>query len=149
VETDAGDEPKTGTEAHLAIDGETAARPGSVGPRSAVFIRRHQKAIATALLIAILGYGAALRLQTVSAYFGPDTSHGADVRNYYIGTARSFLAGRGWNADLETNYIPPPLQAAFMVAVWTLAPGTDTTTESTASSRAREPLSKRACACRS
>jgi len=76
----------------------------------------HGRVFVWAGLALALAVGAVLRLDAVDSRYGPDSHQSSDVQRYYVGTADSFLAGRGWNPDLPSNFIPPPLQAAFIVA---------------------------------
>jgi len=74
------------------------------------------------VLAVILLVGCALRVRAVPRQFAPDACQQYDVYRYYVSTADAWLAGEGWVADYEWNYIPPPLQAVFVVAVRTLLP---------------------------
>jgi len=74
------------------------------------------------LLVVVAVVGAALRVDALASRYDDRVRIPGDVRKYYIGTADSYLRGDGWVPKLEYNYIPPPLQSAFMVAVWSVAP---------------------------
>lgn len=83
------------------------------------------RALQLALLSAILLVGAALRVSAIPSQFPSHACQQQDVYRYYVGTAEAWMAGQGWVPAYEWNYIPPPLQAAFVVAVRTLLPGAD------------------------
>ncbi len=45
------------------------------------------------------------------------------MHRYYVSPAESWLAGRGWVTDYEENFIPPPLQGVFVLAIEAALPG--------------------------
>lgn len=77
------------------------------------------------ILCAALLVGATLRIDAVSRASRPEAHAGGDVARYYVSTAESFLAGKGWTPNYEYNYIPPPLQAFFIALIQRAAPGGD------------------------
>jgi hypothetical protein len=80
------------------------------------------RVLQAALLGLALVVGTAMRWHAVPSKFGPHECQQADVYRYYVSTAESFLAGRGWATDYEWNFIPPPLQAAFIVVTRLVLP---------------------------
>ncbi|MFQ5415602.1 MAG: glycosyltransferase 87 family protein [Myxococcota bacterium] len=86
--------------------------------------KRTNAATAVALA-ACFSLGAALRLDAVPRFYGPEEIQRPDVYRYYASTAASALEGRGFTPALDSNFLPPPLQAAFLVAVGTVLPGAD------------------------
>jgi 4-amino-4-deoxy-L-arabinose transferase-like glycosyltransferase len=93
-------------------------------PRAAFGLGRREKIAAALVLLCVLA-GVAMRVAAVSSRYGAGEWAGGDVHRYYVSVARSFLEGRGWVTDYEWNFIPPPGQAAFLVAVWSVLPGDD------------------------
>lgn len=87
--------------------------------------RRRERWIVWFLLLTCIAAGALLRFRAVPSRFGPDRCADGDVYRYYVSVADSFLAGEGWETDYPWNFIPPPGQAAFLVAVRGLAPAAD------------------------
>jgi hypothetical protein len=81
--------------------------------------------LARVVLWVALLVGGLWRIDAVPRQYRPGEVQGADVYRYYVSTAENFLAGKGWTTDYEWNFIPPPLQAAFVVAVKAMWPGAD------------------------
>ena len=77
------------------------------------------------ILAVALFVGATLRVDDVPRRHAPDAYRSGDVRNYYVSTAESFLAGEGWTPSYRYNYIPPPLQSAYIVLVKKVFPSAD------------------------
>ena len=105
--------------------------PGELCP-DRITVRKRRKAahfsadrLALAVLTLTLIVGALLRLDAVSSSLPADKYAGSDVARYYVSTAESFMAGNGWLPAYEYNFIPPPLQAAFIVVVKSLAPNSN------------------------
>ena len=73
-------------------------------------------------LLALTALGAWLRLDASESRYGPDEYQQSDVHRYYVSPAESLLAGRGWVTDYGQNFIPPPLQGVFILAVKFLHP---------------------------
>jgi len=86
--------------------------------------RPHNRVALIILAVALLG-GAVLRFDAAPRLFSATTYAGGDVSRYYVSTAESFLAGEGWTPSYESNYIPPPLQSVFIVAMKLVFPGGD------------------------
>jgi 4-amino-4-deoxy-L-arabinose transferase-like glycosyltransferase len=80
------------------------------------------KALLLAVLALSLVVGATLRLQSATSRFAPDQCSPHDVTLYYVSTAESVLAGRGWVPAYKANYVPPPLQTVFVILIKTVAP---------------------------
>ena len=91
-----------------------------VGERTALL--RREDVVVVALLAVCIGVGAALRLGAVDDRLPPNRHAPGDVERYYVGTAESYLAGTGWVSRYRQNFIPPPLQAGFIVLVRKLVP---------------------------
>ena len=47
------------------------------------------------------------------------------MSRYYVSTAESLVAGRGFADGYEYNFIPPPMQALFLAGIKLLVPGAD------------------------
>jgi 4-amino-4-deoxy-L-arabinose transferase-like glycosyltransferase len=96
----------------------------SVGPaRSGHPTPRHGRGIAFGLVLASLLVGGVSRFRAAPSRFGPEDPEGTDAYRYYVSVATNFRDGRGWVTDYEWNFIPPPGQAAFILAVTELVPG--------------------------
>ncbi len=85
-------------------------------------ISRGDLLVAAALLL-VVGAGARTRADAGSALYGPDEHQPWDVHRYYVSPAESWLAGRGWVSDFRQNFIPAPLQGAFVALVKVAWPG--------------------------
>lgn len=77
------------------------------------------------LLGAALVLGSLPRIDAVSRFYPPDRDQRTDARRYYISMAESVLAGQGWIPSYPTNFIPPPGQAAFILALKVAWPRSD------------------------
>ncbi len=78
----------------------------------------------TLALLFIVGLGAYWRFAVAPSEYGPDSIQSGDVRRYYVSTAESVLAGNGWVPSYNANFLPPPLQTVFVLAV-KLIPGSN------------------------
>jgi 4-amino-4-deoxy-L-arabinose transferase-like glycosyltransferase len=76
------------------------------------------------LAIALL-LGAWFRIDAVARRYPPTEDSPHDVQRYYVSTAQSLLAGRGFETSYESNFIPPPLQALYIAGVKLLLPAAD------------------------
>jgi 4-amino-4-deoxy-L-arabinose transferase-like glycosyltransferase len=77
------------------------------------------------ILAVALFVGAMLRIDEVPRRHAPDAYDSGDVRGYHVSTAESFLAGEGWTPRYRYNYIPPPLQAVYIVLIKKIFPSAD------------------------
>jgi 4-amino-4-deoxy-L-arabinose transferase-like glycosyltransferase len=73
-------------------------------------------------LLLCVGIGLGIRLDSSQSRFGPKNYQRNDVLNYYVAPARSYLAGRDFVPTGPSNFIPPPLQGWFIVALKQWAP---------------------------
>jgi hypothetical protein len=77
------------------------------------------------LLGGALVMGALPRIDAVSRFYPPDRDQRTDARRYYISMAESVREGKGWIPSYPTNFIPPPGQAAFILALKSVWPRSD------------------------
>ena len=73
-------------------------------------------------LLLCIGIGLGVRLDASQSRYGPKNFQRHDVLRYYVSPARAYLAGRDFVPKGRSNFIPPPLQAWYIVALRKWAP---------------------------